>query len=396
MEIKKISEKLDCLVVFRGILEDPIVILWQKMLKRIINGEDAAPVYSSFLAKLYEQGGDFGEYLLTLVMNSENIFVKKETHRKNPLIVSCLNNELELLDRISSMSPSSIITFIESMSPYSVPLPGYTSTPKNFKSLYALKIDKLPTQGYGMFAKHRMFTFNEGGLSPVLNPDPQSLSSLVGYEEERKPLIANTLSLLEGNFAGNALLYGDAGTGKSATIKALVNEYNDQGLRLIEIKKKNLHLLSDLMNELKENPLKFILFVDDLTFPNQDENFSALKSALEGGASTQNRNTVIYATSNRRHLLKEIMSDRRGEVLHENDTIQETMGLAARFGLTITYQRPDRDLYYKIVKDYANEYGLLLEEKALLTKAEAYAIRNGGRSPRAAKQFVQLEKGLSD
>ena len=148
------------------------------------------------------------------------------------------------------------------------------------------------------------------------------------------------------------------------------------------------------MDELKDNPLKFIVFVDDLTFTQQDENFSALKSALEGSASTQNRNTVIYATSNRRHLIKENMSDRL-DGLNENDTIQETMGLAARFGLTITYQRPDREVYHQIVKEYANELELLLDEKTLFTKAEAYAIRNGGRSPRAAKQFVQLEKGLS-
>ena len=121
----------------------------------------------------------------------------------------------------------------------------------------------------------------------------------------------------------------------------------------------------------------------------------ALKSALEGSASTQNKNTVIYATSNRRHLLKESLSDRQGDS-NENDTIQETMGLAARFGLTITYQRPDRDIYQLIVKEYAKEFELFLDEKSLITKAEAYAIRNGGRSPRAAKQFVQLEKGLSE
>jgi len=395
MEIQNTSGKLNCLVIFRELLQDPLIILWQKLLKNIIEGQDAAPDYCAFLARLYEEGGDFGEHLFRIVMDSENIFIKRESSRKNPSIINCLEGELELFTEISSLSPQELITMVESLSPYSAPLPEYLSTPEDFKSLYGEKVRRLPTEGYGIFAKHRMFMFSERGITPVLNPDQQSLVSLVGYSQEQKPLIANTLSLLGDNLASNTLLYGDAGTGKSSTIKALVNEYHEMGLRLVEIKKKHLHLIPDLMDELKDNPLKFIVFVDDLTFTQQDENFSALKSALEGSASTQNRNTVIYATSNRRHLIKENMSDRQ-DGLNENDTIQETMGLAARFGLTITYQRPDREVYHQIVKEYANEFELLLDEKTLFTKAEAYAIRNGGRSPRAAKQFVHLEKGLSE
>ena len=394
MEIQKISGKLNCLVIFRELLQDPLIILWQRLLKNIIEGQDAAPDYCAFLARLYEEGGDFVEHLLRIVMDSENIFIKRESSRKNPSIINCLEGELELFTEISSLPPQELIAMVESLSIYSAPLPQYLSTPKDFKSLYGERIQRLPTEGYGIFAKHRMFMFSEKGITPVLNPDQQSLGSLVGYSQEQKPLIANTLSLLGDNLASNTLLYGDAGTGKSSTIKALVNEFHEMGLRLVEIKKKHLHLIPDLMDELKDNPLKFIVFVDDLTFTQQDENFSALKSALEGSAATQNRNTVIYATSNRRHLIKENMSDRQ-DGLNENDTIQETMGLAARFGLTITYQRPDREVYHQIVKEYANELELLLDEKTLFTKAEAYAIRNGGRSPRAAKQFVQLEKGLS-
>lgn len=395
MEIQKIRGRLNCLVIFRDLLNDPIIASWEKLLTNILEEKDAAPVYCSFLAKLYEEGGDFGEYLLKLVMDSENIFIKKEALRKNPTIIGCLDVELELFNQISSLSPENILKSIHGLSPYSKPLPLYRSTPKDFKNIYRKRILRLPKEGYGIFAKNRMFMFDEKGLSPVLNPDPQALKDLVGYKQEQVPLISNTISLLGGRVASNALLYGDAGTGKSSTIKALANEYYQMGLRLIEIKKKHLHLIPELMDELKDNPLKFILFVDDLTFTQHDENFSTLKSALEGSASTQNQNVVIYATSNRRHLIRENMSDRQGG-LHENDTIQETMGLAARFGLTITYQRPDREVYQRIVKSYANEFELFIDEKTLFTKAEAYAIRNGGRSPRAAKQFVQLEKGLSE
>lgn len=395
MDIQRIRGKLKCLVIFRELLEDPIIILWQDIIENIINNKDAAPSYCSFLARLYEEEGDFGQHLLRVVMDSENIFIKREASRKNPSIITCLEGELELFTEISSLSPQALIKSVHSLSPYSKPLPTYSSTAYDFKSLYRSRVLRLPKQGYGIFAKHPMFMFDEKGLSPVLNPDPQRLSDLVGYKQEQRPLVANTLSLIGGNSASNALLYGDAGTGKSSTIKALVNEYYEMGLRLVEIKKKHLFLIPELMNELNDNPLKFIIFVDDLTFTNHDENFTALKSALEGSASTQNKNTVIYATSNRRHLLKESLSDRQGD-FNENDTIQETMGLAARFGLTITYQRPDRDIYQLIVKEYAKEFELFLDEKSLITKAEAYAIRNGGRSPRAAKQFVQLEKGLSE
>lgn len=395
MEIKNMHGKLNCLVVFRDLLKDPIIILWQKTLESLIKGEDPAPNYSAFLARLYEEEGDFGEHLLRIVMDSENIFIKREVARKNPSIISCLESELNLFTEISSFSPQEIIKSIHTLSPYSKPLPTYSSKSNDFKSLYRNRVLMLPKQGYGIFAKHPMFVYSDKGLSPVLNPDPQRLITLIGYNQQQGPLIANTLSLLGGNSASNALLYGDAGTGKSSTIKAIVNEYYEMGLRLVEIKKSNLHLMPDLMHELKDNPLKFIIFVDDLTFTQQDENFSALKSVLEGSASTQNRNAVIYATSNRRHLIKENMADRQGG-LNESDTIQETMGLAARFGLTVTFQRPDREVYQRIVKEYANEFQLFLDEKTLITKAEAYAIRNGGRSPRAAKQFVQLEKGLSE
>ena len=188
------------------------------------------------------------------------------------------------------------------------------------------------------------------------------------------------------------LLYGDAGTGKSSTIKAVCNHYAAQGLRLVEVKKNQIFQIPHIAEELSSNPLKFVLFIDDLSFTSNDDNFSALKAILEGGVFACGKNIAIYATSNRRHLVKETMGDRAGDELHVNDTIQETMSLAARFGLTITYQRPDKDDYLSIVKNLALQYGLSLSQEELFRKAEAYALRSGGRSPRAAKQFVELQK----
>ena len=202
----------------------------------------------------------------------------------------------------------------------------------------------------------------------------------------------NTEALVNGTGASNMLLYGDAGTGKSSTIKAVAAALAPRGLRIIEVKKNQLYQIPNVMEELASNPLKFILFIDDLSFTGNDDNFSALKATLEGSISGCGDNAVIYATSNRRHLVKESFGDRAGDELHLNDTMQETMSLAARFGLTITFQKPGKDTYLTIVKSLAKEYGIEMDEEELFKKAEAHAIRKNGRSPRTAKQFIELLK----
>lgn len=161
---------------------------------------------------------------------------------------------------------------------------------------------------------------------------------------------------------------------------------------MVEIKKNQLYMIPQIMEELASNPLKFILFIDDLSFNGNDDNFSALKATLEGSISGRGSNVAIYATSNRRHLVKENMSDRDGDELHVNDTIQETMSLAARFGLTVTFQKPDKDSYLSIVRSLADQYGIDMDEDELFRKAEAHALRSNGRSPRTAKQFIELLK----
>jgi len=172
----------------------------------------------------------------------------------------------------------------------------------------------------------------------------------------------------------------------------VVAEYADRGLRIVEIKKNQLYQIPEVLDQLADNPLKFILFIDDLSFSGNDDNFSALKATLEGSVAGCTGNTVIYATSNRRHLVKETFSGRDGDELHVNDTLQETMSLAARFGLTITFSKPDKDEYLSIVRSLAAKYGIDMPEDELLRRAEAHAIRRNGRSPRTAKQFVELLK----
>ena len=274
-------------------------------------------------------------------------------------------------------------------------LPRWETSSIDLPAAYAQRMSEVGKKGYGMFAKHHVFTVENGHLVPVKYPDPQRLSELPGYEKEREKVIANTKALLAGMPANNVLLYGDAGTGKSSAVKAIANEFAPEGLRLVEVKKNQLYQIPDLMDKLAANPLKFILFIDDLSFTANDDNFAALKAILEGSVGGRAKNIAVYATSNRRHLIKETLTDRTGDDIHEADTRQELMSLSARFGLTVTFQRPEKARFETILAELAKQHGIDMPMDQLLVKAEAFAIRAGGRSPRVAKQFIeQCEAGV--
>ncbi len=184
-------------------------------------------------------------------------------------------------------------------------------------------------------------------------------------------------------------MYGDAGTGKSSTVKAVANEYKSKGLRLIEIRKDQLHDIPAVMDEIYDNCLKFILYIDDLSFTKNSDEFGALKAVLEGSVAAKPRNTAIYATSNRRHLIKETFTDREGDDIHVNDTIQELSSLSERFGMTVCFERPDREQYLEIIDALIKDFGLKIEKGDLYIYAERYALIRGGRSPRIARQLVE-------
>ncbi|MBN7774508.1 ATP-binding protein [Clostridium aminobutyricum] len=394
-KLYSLSTKLNTLVIFRNLLENPVIKSLQTLAGEtyhLKSSEEIIKSYGSFVSALFNNTCCLSDYIVELAMNDENFYIVGKGAGKefDPVVEDCLENELHILNQLAALTAKETKTTI----PYADYLPEWINKDIDIRSLYYERIKNLPVTGYGIYVRYAAFVLTEEGIMPVKYPDPQSLSQLQGYERERNLVIQNTLSLLHGTGANNVLLYGDAGTGKSSTIKAILNEFKDQGLRLIEIKKDQLLQLPNLLEELSVNPLKFILFIDDLSFSSNDDSFSTLKAVLEGSVASRSHNVAIYATSNRRHLVKENMSDRNGDDLHLNDTLQETLSLSARFGLKITFQVPDKQDYLDIVLHLAKESGLTLPQDSLFVKAEAFAIRNGGRSPRTAKQFVQTQSIL--
>lgn len=242
--------------------------------------------------------------------------------------------------------------------------------------------------GCGRFAKHIAFLWRDGTLLPVEHPDPIRLSNLKGYEYQRRIAIDNTLAFLNGFEANNMLLYGDRGTGKSSTVKALLNEYAPGGLRMIEMPKEYLRQLPDLTGYLAGLPMKFIIFIDDLSFSGNDDSFAALKAVLEGGLASRPDNVIIYATSNRRHLLRETFADRNGDEVHQADTVQEAVSLSDRFGISLTFLMPDKQRFLEIVEQIADDRGIRVDRQKLLAAAERWALERGARSPRYARQFI--------
>lgn len=366
----------------------------QKLLYAIENSPlaDQLFFYGAFSKALYDQGGDLSTFVRDFVLKDENQYVKSvSTNEKisNP-IYECLNEELSVLQLVADVATPQIATLIN----YDKILPRWDTHFVDLKKEYNDMIASLPKRGFGIFAEYRAFKVDNDKLIPIKTPDLQSLDSLYGYSRERNQVLENTRALVESKPASNVLLYGDAGTGKSSTIKACANAFFDQGVRLIEFDKSQLGDIPLIIEQLHNNPLKFIFYIDDLSFGQNDDAFCHLKGILEGNVTSYSKNIAIYATSNRRHLIKESMEARLGNDLHLNDTLQETMSLSARFGLTITFSKPEKDLYLEIIKSLAAEYGIKTDTEAaeaeLLKKAEAFAIRSNGRSPRTAKQFVQL------
>lgn len=257
--------------------------------------------------------------------------------------------------------------------------------------------------GVGKLGLHKAFRVEhreEGGVEivPITNIAHVHLDDLVGYEIAKKKLLDNTEAFVEGRKANNCLLYGDAGTGKSSSIKAILNQYYDQGLRMIEVYKHQFQDLNDIIAQIKNRNYKFIIYMDDLSFEEFEIEYKYLKAVIEGGLEKKPENVLIYATSNRRHLVRETFKDKadRDEELHTNDTVQEKLSLVARFGVTIYFGSPDKKEFQQIVKVLAKANGIRLPEEILLLEANKWELSHGGLSGRTAQQFIDYLLGQKD
>lgn len=255
--------------------------------------------------------------------------------------------------------------------------------------------------GVGKFGLHKSFriSHDEAGvhIDPILNIAHVALSDLVGYEIPKKKLVDNTEAFVSGRKANNCLLFGDAGTGKSSCIKAIANEYYDRGLRIIEVYKHQFQDLNEVISQIKNRNYKFIIYMDDLSFEEFEIEYKYLKAVIEGGLEKKPENVLIYATSNRRHLIRENYSDKEEirEDMHTSDTVQEKLSLVYRFGVTIYFGSPNKSEFQEIVKTLAERSGLTLPEEELLAEANKWELSHGGLSGRTATQFVDYLKGMS-
>ncbi|MBQ9120611.1 MAG: ATP-binding protein [Lachnospiraceae bacterium] len=255
--------------------------------------------------------------------------------------------------------------------------------------------------GVGKFGMNKAFRIRkEAGevvLFPITNTEEVHIDELVGYELQKQKLIDNTVAFVEGKKANNVLLFGDSGTGKSTSVKAILNEYYDRGLRMIEIYKHQFEDLSTVISQIKNRNYKFIIYMDDLSFEEFEIEYKFLKAVIEGGLETKPDNVLIYATSNRRHLIRETWSDRSDmskDELHRSDTMQEKLSLVARFGVTINYSAPTQKEYFEIVRQLAKKHPeITLSEEELLLKANAWELSHGGLSGRTAQQFITYLSG---
>ena len=382
-KLQELELSLNSLVVFRKLLTNEVML----PLRALLDTETTDPLiqlrqYTEFVSRLYPRSTSLTDYILKLVLEDDNFYVRCIGAGETPdeRLTACVQNELLILQRLSRIKPAELQ---KEISYYGI-LPEWSVSEIDFGAAFAERMRRLSEFGYGKYAQSPMLLFRDGQTVPVLHPDRIRLSDLFGYGQERAALIGNTLALLHGRPAQNVLLYGEAGTGKSSSVKAVVNEFAPQGLRMIQIYKEQLRDLPQIMDEISGNPLKFILFIDDLSFAADSERFSALKAMLEGSVVAQADNAVIVATSNLQHLVRVPAEGSRA------DAVQELRSFPDRFGLRIRFARPDRAGYLDAVLRFAELAGLEIPEETLCAGAEQFAADGSGLSPRTAKQYIKM------
>lgn len=414
------------LLVYQGVFDHPIGQAFVQLLQRLYSdqsGQNSDPTattaclqgYGQLFRELAIADVSWQDWLVSRVLQDDNPFSRQAQHKPlrqiAPALQQAVRHDLQTLQQVSHCSPQILSQWVQTATQVSTPVVPWHSGDRQPSFLHQEQpwtdsIEQLAgyyhRHGAGLFAQYQAFRWRSGNpsnglggeLKSIAEPDWVALEDIVGYDAPKDELIQNTRCLLAGLPALNVLLYGSRGSGKSSLVKALLGAYHAQGLRLVEVDKDGFRDLPSIVEILRHQPQKFIIFIDDLSFEEDDDMFKSLKVVLEGSVRAKAANVVVYATSNRRHLVREFFEERprpsQGDEIHQWDTFQEKLSFSDRFGLTLTFEPADQKTYLAIVQHLVTLAGLSIEPDTLDFRARQWATRHNGRSGRTARQFVDF------
>lgn len=403
--VTKTRLMLSSLSVFRGIMKRSVPKAYYNLLLSLDKQPDEfLRAYGEFYSLVSERGcSDKLAYSMTeAALFDENCFTLAAaggTDDRLPVeVLRAVKRDCEAILSAANLTADEVLdsyTYKDEIADVIDTLPRWQSgeCAESFK-MFDGSLKKVAAyynqNGCGIFARYKAFIWRDGDIQPVLHHDKIDTDDFVGYERQRGEVIRNTRSFIDGKSCNNCLLYGDMGTGKSSTVKAIANRFRRDGLRIVEIPKERLVDFPLLVDKIAALPMKFIIFIDDLSFQKQDQSYTTLKAVLEGGIAARPSNALIYATSNRRHLVKESLSDRSwDDDVNTRDNMQESLSLSDRFGLKVCYSAPSKKEFVEIVCRLAKDRNIDMSEEELALGAERFALIKGARSPRCAKQYVE-------
>ena len=379
---------------YRTILDEPLMAEVTGLLDALSRqrGSEGVERYAKVFYRLRQEGClGLGDWLHDRLRYEEAPYpLALERGGADPALETAARRDIETFYLLAELDCDKLIDKLKALlppdfAPVLANLPRWRAgAPFTFESLSGF----YRASGCGLFARYRAFFWENSSLRGVADPDCAGGDELIGYERQRSQVEANTRALLEGNLVNNVLLYGESGSGKSVTVKSLLKVPGFDELRLIEVQKEALGDLTDLIRLLSGRRHKFILFIDDLAFDQDDRTYSVLKTILEGGLERRPTNVAVYATSNRRHLVRQTFSARAGDEVDREETIAEKTSLSDRFGLRVPYLSMDKAGFLDMVEKMAAQHGVKMDPETLRAKAVAFEARHPGRTPRVARQFI--------
>lgn len=394
MQINTLRIAIKGVSAYRELCRQPVMERTLALLDGLCagQGERALESYTGLFYQLCKEGySSLGDWLDEHLRYDEAPYpLLVERGESDPGLEGAARRDVEIFSALARMDCDELIGGMEKLlgeeyAPVLSSLPRWSAeAPFDFDELTG----SYRARGAGMFARYRAFLWESGDLKPIAKPDAPESWELLGYELQRQAVLSNTRAMLEGHMVNNVLLYGDSGTGKSATVKSLLAVEGFDDLRIIELQKDDLAGMSKLLPQLRNRRQKFILFIDDLAFDRDDDTYSMLKTILEGGLEPRPANVAIYATSNRRNLVRQTFSDRSGDEVDAAETVQEKTALADRFGLRVAYLPLNKAEYLRLVDGLAALEGIELDEGTLHAEAVKWEARHPGRTPRTARQFI--------